>query len=225
MPKTVPNAGRRPGGGWALECRWTGRRGWVAWIPLSNQPFVRNRQAVPVAAGSPSPPEWPGSSAVAPQKPRLLYFCGFAGRFSLLVTLLVPDRSLVASRHSTGCRVLNSVTAGRRLARRAIAHQAIAVCATSLACLALGVESALAVLVGGGAVTAGAALSAAWALRHGVVPSGVALARMFAGVVLKWCLVFILFSLGLLLWRLPALPLLVGVLVALAAQFVAMARR
>jgi F0F1-type ATP synthase assembly protein I len=140
-------------------------------------------------------------------------------------SLLVPDRSLAASRHSTGCRVLNSVTAGRRLARRAIAHQVIAVCATSLACLALGVESALAVLVGGSAVTTGAALSAAWSLRRGVVPSGVALARMFVGVVLKWCLVFILFSLGLLLWRLPALPLLVGVLVALAAQFVAMARR
>jgi ATP synthase protein I len=140
-------------------------------------------------------------------------------------SLLVLDRSLVASRHSTGCRVLNSVTAGRRLARRAIAHQVIAVCATSLACLALGVESALAAFVGGGAVTTGAALSATWSLRRGVVPSGVALARMFVGVVLKWCLVFILFSLGLLLWRLPALPLLAGVLAALAAQFVAMARR
>lgn len=123
------------------------------------------------------------------------------------------------------CRVLNSVTAGHQLARRAIAHQVVAVCATSLACLVLGVETALAVAAGGGAVTAGAALSAAWSLRRGVVPSGVALARMFVGVALKWCLVFILFSLGLLLWRLPALPLLVGVLVALAAQFVAMARR
>lgn len=98
-------------------------------------------------------------------------------------------------------------------------------CATSLVCLALGVESALAVLVGGGAVTLGAALSAGWSLRRDVVPSGVALARMFAGVVLKWLLVFTVFSLGLLLWRLPALPLLVGVLVALAAQFVAMAKR
>ncbi len=68
-------------------------------------------------------------------------------------------------------------------------------------------------------------MSAAWSLRLDVVSSGVALARMVVGVVLKWCLVFILFSLGLLLWRLPALPLLVGVLVALAAQFVAMARR
>ncbi len=121
--------------------------------------------------------------------------------------------------------MLNSVAAGRRLARRAITYQAIAVCAASLVCLALGVESALAVLAGGGAVTLGAALSAGWSLRRDVVPSGVALARMFGGVVLKWVLVFTVFSLGLLLWRLPALPLLVGVLVALAAQFVAMARR
>lgn len=122
-------------------------------------------------------------------------------------------------------RVLNSVAAGRRLARRAIAYQVVAVCAASLVCLALGVESALAVLAGGGAVMLGAALSAGWSLRRDVVPSGVALARMFGGVVLKWLLVFTVFSLGLLLWRLPALPLLAGVLVALAAQFVAMVRR
>jgi ATP synthase protein I len=139
--------------------------------------------------------------------------------------LSVPNRCLAASRHFIGCCVLNPVTAGRRLARRAITYQVIAVCATSLACLAVGVESALALLVGGAAVTAGAGMSAAWSLRLDVVSSGVALARMVVGVVLKWCLVFILFSLGLLLWRLPALPLLVGVLVALAAQFVAMARR
>ncbi len=89
----------------------------------------------------------------------------------------------------------------------------------------MGPESALAVFVGGAAVTAGAGLSSVWALRGGVVSSGVALARMFVGVVLKWCVVFIMLSMGLLLWRLPGLPLVVGVLVALAVQFVAMARR
>lgn len=128
-------------------------------------------------------------------------------------------------RQTTRCRVLNSVAAGRRLARRATVYQAVAVCAAALLCLALDVESALAVAVGGGAITLGAALSAAWSLRQDVVPSGVALARLVGGVVLKWCLVFTLFSAGLLLWRLPALPLLAGVLLALVAQFAAMARR
>ncbi len=121
--------------------------------------------------------------------------------------------------------MLNSVAAGRRLARRATVYQAVAVCAAALAGLALGVDSAFAVVVGGGAVTLGAALSAAWALRDDVVPSGVALARMVGGLLLKSCLVFILFTVGLLLWRLPALPLLAGVLVALAAQFAALFRR
>lgn len=119
----------------------------------------------------------------------------------------------------------NSVAAGRRLARRATAHQVVAVVAAALACLALGIESTLAVALGGGAVTLGAALSATWSLRPEVVPSGVALARMVGGVVLKWCVFFLLFSAGLLLWRLPALPLLAGVLIALAAQFVAVVRR
>lgn len=123
------------------------------------------------------------------------------------------------------CRMLNSVAAGRRLARRAVAYQAVAVGAAALVGLAFGAGSALAVVVGGGAVALGAALSAAWSLRRDVVPSGVALARMVGGVVLKWCVVFLLFSAGLLLWRLPALPLLAGVLIALAAQFVAVARR
>ncbi len=128
-------------------------------------------------------------------------------------------------RQTTGCRVQNSVAAGRRLARRATVHQVVAVVAAALACLALGIESTLAVALGGGAVTLGAALSATWSLRPEVVPSGVALARMVGGVVLKWCVVFLLFSAGLLLWRLPALPLLAGVLIALAAQFVAVVRR
>lgn len=128
-------------------------------------------------------------------------------------------------RQTTGCRVLNSVAAGRRLARRATVYQAVAVCAAALASLAFGLESAFAVVVGGGAVTAGTALSAAWSLRGDVVPSGVALSRMIGGLVLKSCLIFILFTVGLLLWRLPALPLLAGVLVALAAQFAALFRR
>ena len=121
--------------------------------------------------------------------------------------------------------MLNSVAAGRRLARRAIAWQAIATLATALAAVFAGPVHGLAVLVGGGAVTAGSALAAWWSLRGEVVPSGTALLRMFAGVVLKWCVVSMVLMLGLLPWRLPALPLLGGVLVALAAQFPAMARR
>lgn len=135
-----------------------------------------------------------------------------------------PTRNPLEPVHP-GDRVLNSVAAGRRLARRAIAWQAIATLATALVVVITGPANGLAVLAGGGAVTAGSALAVWWSLRGEVVPSGTALMRMFAGVVLKWCVVSLTLMLGLLLWRLPALPLLGGVLVALAAQFPAMARR
>lgn len=119
----------------------------------------------------------------------------------------------------------NSVAAGRQLARRAALVQAAAVLATALACSLYGWDAALAALLGGGALVSGNAI-AAWLLLGGsVAPAGVVLARMFAGVVLKWLVVFAAFLLGLVVWRLPALPLLLGVVVALVVQFIATAMR
>lgn len=119
----------------------------------------------------------------------------------------------------------NSVAAGRQLARRAVRYQGIAVLATALACLFLGWKAALAALLGGGALLVGGAVAARWALGGGVVPAGMAMARMFAGLVLKWAVVFAALLLSLVVWRLPALPLLLGLVAALIAQFVAATTR
>ena len=95
---------------------------------------------------------------------------------------------------------------GRRLARRAIIWQAAAVAVAALAFLAKGADWALAVALGGG-----------------VNPSTVALARLMAGVAVKWVVVVGVLLLGIALAGLPPLPMLVGVVVALVAQLLAMA--
>ena len=51
--------------------------------------------------------------------------------------------------------MLNTVAAGRRLAQRTAALQALVTLATALACLMSGREAALGALVGGGAMTLG----------------------------------------------------------------------
>jgi F0F1-type ATP synthase assembly protein I len=121
--------------------------------------------------------------------------------------------------------VSNSVAAGRQLARRAVLFQGVAVLVTALACLFLGWKAALAALLGGGALLVGGAVAAWLVLSGGVASAGVVMTRMFTGLVLKWVVVFAALLLGLVAWRLPALPLLLGLLAALIAQFIAAATR
>jgi ATP synthase protein I len=117
------------------------------------------------------------------------------------------------------------MTAGRRLASRAIAWQSVATTLAALALLAHGAASALAALVGGGAVVAGT-LAAAWiSYRGGVQPANVVLVRWFAGVVTRWAVVLLVLLLGFAVWRLPELALLAGVAIALAAQGLCALRR
>lgn len=110
---------------------------------------------------------------------------------------------------------------GRRLARRAIAWQAIAVAVTALAFLAKDVDWALGAALGGAAVTIGGWFSSVIALGGGANPSMVALARLMAGVALKWVVVGGALLLGIWLAGLPPLPIVVGVIVALGAQLLA----
>ena len=117
------------------------------------------------------------------------------------------------------------MTAGRRLASRAIVWQIGATTLAALAFLALGAASALAALVGGGAVVAGT-LAAAWlSYRGGVQPANVVLVRWFAGVMVRWVVVLVVLLLGFAVWRLPSLALLAGVALALAAQGLGALRR
>ncbi|HZX79630.1 MAG TPA: hypothetical protein VFE72_01585, partial [Lysobacter sp.] len=59
----------------------------------------------------------------------------------------------------------------------------------------------------------------------GIQPATVVLVRWFAGVVVRWIVVLAGLVIGLGVWRLPALPLLAGVAVALAAQGLVALRR
>jgi len=117
--------------------------------------------------------------------------------------------------------VSNPIAAGRRLAQRAIAWQAVATVLVALAFLAKGLPWVLAVLVGGGAVTLAAWLSARVALGGGVSPAGVAFARLLMGMVLKWLLVLVAIVIALELFHLPGLPLMAGVIAATLALVLA----
>lgn len=115
--------------------------------------------------------------------------------------------------------------AGRRLATRAVAWQAGATTLAALAVTPFDARSALAVVCGGAAVTLGTALAAFLAYRGGVQPASVVLVRWFAGVVGRWIIAGTLLVLALGTWRLPALPVLAGVVLALVAQIAGALRR
>ena len=118
-------------------------------------------------------------------------------------------------------RVSNPIAAGRRLAQRAIAWQAVATVLVALAFLAKGLPWVLAVLAGGGAVTLAAWLSARVALGGGVSPAGSAFARLLLGMALKWLVVLVAFVIALALLRLPGIPFLAGVIAATLALVLA----
>lgn len=107
----------------------------------------------------------------------------------------------------------------------AIAFQAGATALAGLALTPFDARSALAVVSGGAAVTLGSALAAILTYRGGVQPAGIVLVRWFAGVVGRWIVAGTLLVLALGIWRLPALPVLVGVVLALVAQVVGAMRR
>lgn len=116
-----------------------------------------------------------------------------------------------------GLRVLNSIAAGRRLARRTVAFQAIATAATALVCLLLGSAAAAGALIGGGVMTLGSALAAWRVFGAGVTGPGVALGRLIGATALKWMLVVVGVSLALKAWHLPPGPVFAGVVVAVLA--------
>ena len=120
--------------------------------------------------------------------------------------------------------MLNSAAAGRRLALRVVALQAVATLLTAGACLTIGPRAALAALAGGAAMTLGS-LAAAWgAFGGGVAGAGVALGRLLLGTAVKWLVVATGLYLAMAVWRLPAVPALAGAAMA-AAAFMFVAKR
>ncbi len=122
---------------------------------------------------------------------------------------------------SAECTVRNSLAHSRRDATRVIAWQAAATVVVAIAFLAQGVNHALAALAGGAIVAGAGWLSVLVALRGRVAAAGVALGRLLAGLVLKWLLVAVALIVALAVLRMPGLPLLVGVVVAMLALVLA----
>ena len=117
--------------------------------------------------------------------------------------------------------MLNTVAAGRRLAQRTAALQAVVTLATALVCLMSGREAALGALVGGGAMALGGLVAAWSAFGGGVQGAGMALGRLLLGLGAKWVVVMVGVFLGIAVWHLPAMAVLAGAAVAAAAMLVA----
>lgn len=114
--------------------------------------------------------------------------------------------------------MLNSVAAGRRLARRTVGFQAIATVVTALVCLVgWGAAASLGALAGGVVVALGSALAAWRAMGGGMTRSGAALLRLIGATALKWMVVVIGLYLALAVWLLPPGPVFAGVVVAVLA--------
>ena len=118
--------------------------------------------------------------------------------------------------------MLNSAAAGRRLALRVVAFQAIATLATAAACLMLGPPAAIAALAGGGSMALGSLLAGWCAFGGGVAGAGAALGRLLLGTAVKWIVVAGTLYMAMAVWKLPAVPVLAGAAIAAAAFVVSM---
>lgn len=116
-------------------------------------------------------------------------------------------------------RVLNSMDAGRRLAKRAIAAQAIATLVLALALLLLGPAHALGALFGGGGLALGNAAMAWLGLRSDAPAAGFAMGQLLIGLLVKWVLVVLVLAVGVLILNLPGPAVLAGLLVSMVVFF------
>ncbi|HEX7324805.1 MAG TPA: hypothetical protein VF292_05580 [Rhodanobacteraceae bacterium] len=110
----------------------------------------------------------------------------------------------------------NSLAGGRQLALHVILVQAAVAVVAGLVFLPLqGVWAAVAALAGGLVVAVGTGLLALPVFAPALAGAGATLARFAIGTLLKWIVVIVGFYLILAVWRLPALPALVGLVAAL----------
>ena len=215
--RTTAQTKPRRGAG-ALRARLRSTRKWVAgrckdWpdarrkVPAPDGHQARHRRRVPAAGRGPirensaarncgcgaavrdrlEPP------AVAAEKHRLLYFCGFAGPFAPSALLRPFWRIRQAEATS---RVHDPIAAGRRSAsardrgpgRRRRGGRAGVPPAGAGACAGGGDR-------GGLAMVAGNALAARMAL-DGITPAGIAFGRLLLGTLAKWTVAMAVFAIG-----------------------------
>lgn len=114
----------------------------------------------------------------------------------------------------------NSLAASRRLALQVVLGQAVVAALAGLGFLVQGVHAAVAALAGGLLVTAGTGLLALRVFAPALAGPGSMLARFALGTLLKWIVVIVGFYLILGVWKLPALPALVGLVAAVLVNLV-----
>lgn len=148
----------------------------------------------------------PARSTVARKIAPLLYFCGFAGPFSAPL--------------SQASTVHDPIAAGRSAAARAVAIEVAAVGAVAAVFLIQGRWAAAGAAVGGLAMAAGHAVAAAVSFAGGIQPAGMAFARLLLGAMGKWLVTLAIVALALEVWRLPPLPVVVGVTAGVLAYLV-----
>lgn len=114
------------------------------------------------------------------------------------------------------------IAAGRRSALRAVAVQAgIAALAAMLFLFWQGWQAALAAGIGAAALALGNA-TMAWLALPRIVHARAALGRLMLGVVTKWCVVVAILAVAIGVWRLPALPMLAGLVAGLLGYLLAL---
>ena len=108
----------------------------------------------------------------------------------------------------------NSVASGKQTARRTVLAQCLAAGIAALLGLIHGLDSALGALAGGLIVASGTAIFAWRLFIHGVAPARTQLNSVYAAELLKWVWMGTALYAAIALWRLPALPLILGMLAA-----------
>ena len=115
--------------------------------------------------------------------------------------------------------MFNSLAANRRLAFRMVAVQAAVATLVALAFLASGPPASFAAAIGGGAVALGSLVLAWRSLPATPRSAGWAVSRMVSGLLLKWFVVLGALYVAMAKLALPPIPLLVGLVAAMAAAF------
>ncbi len=119
----------------------------------------------------------------------------------------------------------NSIAGGKRVARRVVAAQLMAALIAALGGLLLADRQAATSAAVGALIVAGGSAIFAWRLfLPGVAPVQTVLRSVYAAEVLKWVWSVVWLVVAIALWRLPALALILGMIAAQLAFFLALVK-
>jgi ATP synthase protein I len=117
----------------------------------------------------------------------------------------------------------NSIAHGRRMAARMVLLQIGAISILGLGFCAMGWRAGATAWWGGSVVAIGNALFAWRLFANGIAPTHKALRSVYAAEVLKWFWMLGMFYLAVAVLKVPALPFVVGIIVAQVAFWIAVA--